>query len=149
MNVSTSSHTLHLYVVKDAYAWFASMQKHPHHNEYLLNLPTNVFLLSRWQSTLYLKAGPYIEDVANIFQLRASKLISWLKVSKCLPFQSIIQYEDFNNNPEQVIRQIANRFGGNGGLTLINPKVIETDACVMQRSRCQNDDNSEEKKNII
>jgi len=130
--------TLNVLLTKDAYAWLASMHKSPIHAPDHADLPLEVFLLQEWYSernTVEVDKHPITNKrLANIFQVRAAKLLDWEAVAPCLPYTYVLRYEDLIANTTKAILDIANKFAS-AGLRLKNP-VINTSTCVISFGGC-------------
>jgi len=144
-NLMGSEHTLHILIVKDAFAWLRSMHRSPWHNPAMKLLPFEAFLLYPWAPLTPPDSKPtdfvcFSDKADNIMQLRAQKLLSWQKVEPCLPYTYVIRYEDLNNNPVEILNELASKFN-----LPLNNKQISAKVCVMEAARCVDVD-SEKKK---
>ncbi len=119
-NLSDSADTLFLVIHRNPYDWLRSLQATPYHAWTHASLPIREFVTKPWVSSEVSPVNPtwtvrddgyyFIEEAANVLELRALKLRHLLRLPEVAPNVAIVRYDDLAADPS-LLAQIADQFG--------------------------------------
>lgn len=111
---------------KNPYSWLLSMCRRPYHNSSKTKMSFDEFLTNPWR-TVGREQHP--QPFATPMEMWNKKNQSYVDLGKYSNAINL-RYEDLLSNPEDVVSQIADRFG----LTLIGPEFINLTESTKERT---------------
>ncbi len=115
-----SADTLFLVIHRNPYDWLRSLQRTPYHAWTHDSLPLQEFVTKPWVSSEVSQVNPtwsirddgyyFIEEAANVLELRALKLRHLLGLEGVVPNVAFVRYDHLAADPKS-LTGIADRFG--------------------------------------
>lgn len=148
MQLSASTHTIFLFVVRDLFPWLVSMKKNPHYAHQFDKASMHTMVTSPWEATFDQLSGNRLDadpvsgkQFANILKLRTARLKDWLAVRECLPYAHTYRYSELYQTPEPIIKAMVQKHN-----LKLKRKEITRDICIVSYGDCQEDKGAKQRK---